>query len=108
MTLQLSLVFRPRLLTGLFIILCLNTPLQAKQVVELDRIIAVVNKNVITKTELDRRILLLKKQLQESKTQLPPDSVFRKQVLERLIMEALQVQIAGKRGIRVNDEPSTG
>lgn len=77
---------------------------QAKQIIELDRIIATVNNDVITKTELDKRIQLLKKQLKENKTQLPPESVFRKQVLERLIMEQVQLQLAKRRGIRVNDE----
>jgi len=91
-------------LTGLFFLLGLTAATQAKQIEELDRIIAVVNKGVITKTELDKRILLLQKQLKENKTQLPPASVFRKQVLERLILEQIQLQIAQKRGIRVSDE----
>lgn len=81
-----------------------NLPLFAQQVVELDRIVAVVNKDVITKTELNKRIELLKSQLKKNKTQLPPESVFRKQVLERMIMETLQVQFATRRGIRVSDE----
>ena len=81
-----------------------NHAAQAKQIEELDRIIAVVNKDVITQTELDKRISLLKKQLKQSKTQLPPESVFRKQVLERLILEHIQLQIAKRRGIRVSDE----
>lgn len=104
MTLHYISVTYRRLLAALIIALLLSSPLAAKQIEELDRIVAVVNKGVITKSELNRRIQLLKKQLKESKTKLPPESVFRKQVLERLIIETLQLQIAEKRGIRVNDE----
>ena len=94
----------PAILSGLFFI----PPSQARQVEELDRIIAVVNKDVITRIELDKRIQLLKKQLKAKKTQLPPESVFRKQVLERLILEQIQLQMAQQRGIRVNDETING
>ncbi len=91
-------------LTGLVFLFGFSAALQANKIEELDRIIAVVNKSVITKVELDKRIQLLKKQLETNKTQLPPESVFRKQVLERLILEQIQLQLAQKQGIRVNDE----
>ena len=76
----------------------------AQKVEELDRIIAVVNDSVITKSELDQQLVLIKKQLQANKTQLPPESVFRRQVLERMIVDKIQLQLAQKRGIRVDDE----
>ncbi len=93
-----------RLLAGLIFLLGAQASVLAKQVVEIDRIIAVVNEDVITKSEMEHRINLVKKQLEENKTKLPPESVFRKQVLERLIMEQLQLQLAKQRGIRVSDE----
>ncbi len=80
------------------------TPRPAKaEIVELDRIIAVVNNDVITRVELDKRLQLVKKQL-GSRTQLPEDAILRKQVLERMIMEKLQLQVARRSGIRVDDE----
>lgn len=97
-------LFHSRLIIGLLFLLGCHTAALAKQVVELDRIIAVVNKDVITKTELDKRIHILKSQLKKNKTQLPPESVFRKQVLERMILEHIQLQLAKQRGIRVGDE----
>ena len=76
----------------------------AKQIVELDQIIAVVNTDVITKTELERRVFLIRQQFKQKKTRMPPDSVLQKQVLERLILEKIQIQHAERRGIRISDE----
>ena len=72
-------------------------------IIELDNIIAVVNDDVITRVELDNRLQLVKKQL-GARTQLPDDAILRKQVLERMIMEKLQLQIAKRSGIRIDDE----
>ncbi len=72
-------------------------------ITELDSIIAVVNDDVITQVELDNRLQLIKQQL-GARTQLPDDAVLRKQVLERIIMEKVQLQIAKRSGIRIDDE----
>lgn len=69
----------------------------------LDRIVAVVNEDVITETELATRIVQLKRQLAIEKIKLPPDDILRRQLLERMIMERLQLQLAERAGIRVND-----
>lgn len=82
----------------------LPAAVNAKQVVELNQIIAVVNNDIITRLELDRRIFLVRQQLKENKTKLPPRKILEKQVLEQLIMEMVQVQHAKRRGIRINDE----
>lgn len=92
------------LLLGTLISLYPASASLAQPVKELDRIIAVVNDNVITKSELQRRIRVLKQQLREEKVKLPPESVFRKQVLERLVMENIMVQLASRRGIRISEE----
>ncbi len=75
-------------------------------IIELDHIIAVVNNDVITRVELDNRVKLVKKQL-GTRTQLPDDAILRKQVLDRIIMEKIQLQIAKRAGIRINDETIT-
>lgn len=72
--------------------------------VELDRIIAVVNDDVIMKSELDDRLRTVEDQLSQQGTQLPPRSILEKQVLDRLILNKLQVQMASETGIRVDDE----
>ncbi|SCZ58311.1 peptidylprolyl isomerase [Thiohalomonas denitrificans] len=77
----------------------------APRVVELDRIVAVANDNVVTLKELEQRMKTIKLQLeQSSRGELPPDDVLRPQVLERLIIERLQLDRALESGIRVEDE----
>jgi len=84
----------------------LNTFAAAKspEIIELDHIVAVVNDNVISATELNNKVEELRKQLQANNTNLPPDSVFRKQILERMITDEIQLQLATASGIRVDDE----
>ncbi len=75
----------------------------------LDRIVAVVNDDVITQTELDKRVQVIKQQLeQRGTTRLPPENVLRRQVLERMIQEQLQLQLATRGGVRVDDETVNG
>ena len=71
---------------------------------ELDRIIAVVNDDVIMSSELEDKVRTIKNQLIEQGTALPPTSILQKQVLDRLILTKLQIQMAEKTGIRVDDE----
>ncbi|MDH5180546.1 MAG: peptidylprolyl isomerase [Gammaproteobacteria bacterium] len=91
------------LLCGLLLI-GLPAAIKAKQIEELDQIIAVVNDDIITRSELDRHISLLLQQLKGKKTKLPPKNIIQKQVLERMIIDKIQVQQAERRGIRINDE----
>lgn len=91
-------------LLGLCLFIAYSTPVQAVKIQELDRIIAIANSDVITKSELDKQLKLVSLQLKRNKTKLPPISVLRKQVLERMIVDNLQMQIAKRRGIRVSDE----
>ena len=69
----------------------------------LDRIIAVVNDEVITAGELDRRASAIELQLKRQNIPLPSTEVFRKQVLERLILDRAQLQLARENGVRVDD-----
>ncbi len=71
---------------------------------EIDHIVAVANDDVITYTELEKRVRLIKQQLQQRQAKLPPEDVLRKQILEQLIVERLQLQLADRVGIRVDDE----
>lgn len=68
-----------------------------------DRIVAVVNDNVITATELDDRTRLVRAQLAAQNTSLPPDDVLERQVLERMVIEELQMQLARETGVIVDD-----
>ncbi len=70
---------------------------------ELDRVVAVVNDDVIVFSELQVRAHRVAEQLRQSGTSPPPDDVLEKQVLERLVVDRLQVQTAEQSGIRVDD-----
>ena len=71
--------------------------------VELDRIVALVNDDVILKSELNQRMRTVVEQLQQQGMSPPPVQVLEKQVLERLIVNRLQLQLAEENGIRVDD-----
>lgn len=82
--------------------LLFSLPIQATQA--LNRIVAVVNDGVVLQSQLDRRTDQIRQQLRERDTRLPPEEVLRKQVLERLIMEEIQLQLAEGMSIRIEDE----
>ena len=90
------------LVSGLLVV----SQAQAKLAVDnpLDRIVAVVNNEVITALELDREMELIKKQIRQQNNQLPDDAVLKKQLLERMILRRIELQMAQRGSIRVDDE----
>jgi peptidyl-prolyl cis-trans isomerase SurA len=76
-------------------------------IVELDRIVAVVNKDVIVESELRDRVRQVRGQLRESGTVPPDETALTRQVLERLVLERLQLQVAQSNRIRVDDAELT-
>lgn len=92
-------------LFSLFFLLLPASQLIAKPaVIPLDKIIAIVDDNIITQIELNDRVKLISQQLKQQGSRLPSLDTLRKQVLERLILEKLQLDMANKTGIRINDE----
>lgn len=90
---------------SLFLLLVPASQLAAKpNVIPLDKIIAVVDDNIITQVELDDRVKLISQQIIQQGGRLPSQDRLRKQILERLILEKLQLEMARKTGVRVNDE----
>ncbi len=73
------------------------------QPIEVDRVIAVVNDEVITAFELKTRVASVERQLQGQRAQLPARDVLERQVLERLITDRVQLQFARETGLRVSD-----
>ncbi|MGE5522874.1 MAG: peptidylprolyl isomerase, partial [Rhodospirillaceae bacterium] len=71
--------------------------------VVLDRIVAVVNDEVITRVELEDRMKVAVRQLTQQGTPLPPEDVIRRQLLERIITDRVQLQFAKETGLRVDD-----
>lgn len=76
---------------------------KAQKVVPLDRIVAVVNDDVITQYDLNDNIKLVVNQLNKQGTPLPPQDVLEKQILERLVNDRVQLQFAKETGVRVDD-----
>lgn len=70
----------------------------------LDRIVAVVNDEVILDSELDEMEVTVRQQLRQRNATLPSAEGLRRQVLERIIMQRLQTQRAEMSGIRVADD----
>jgi len=75
----------------------------AARAVEVDRIVAVVNSEVITALELRSRIEQTRRQLARQGVELPPEEVLQRQLLERLIVERAQLQLARESSLRVDD-----
>jgi len=70
----------------------------------LDNIIAIVEDDVILENELQKEVFAIQQRIAASKSPMPPQSILRRQVLERMIVDKLQRQLAEKAGINVNEE----
>src|SRR5258708_5060255 len=68
-----------------------------------DRIVAIVNDEVITQNDLNERVNLVIRQLQRQGNQVPSSDVLSRQILERMITDMLQTQLAKETGIKVDD-----
>jgi peptidyl-prolyl cis-trans isomerase SurA len=78
--------------------------LQAHAKIELlDRVIAVVDSGVVMESELNKRVKEIVDRLRQTNNELPPLSILEDQVLERLITEEIQMQIAERAGIKISD-----
>lgn len=75
----------------------------SNEIVKMDRIIAIVDQGVITEQELIDRTRSIVAQLEKQGTELPPENVLQKQILERLIVDSLQLQFAAQTGLKVDD-----
>ena len=74
----------------------------------LDRIAAIVNDGLVLKSELDQQMTSVEKRLQEQKVELPSQSVLQQQVLDRLVLQEIQLQRAKHVGLTITDEQLNG
>jgi peptidyl-prolyl cis-trans isomerase SurA len=70
----------------------------------IDRILIVVNDEIITAREVDTRVAVVRTRLASQKVNLPPEDILRRQVMERMVAERLQQQAARQLGFKVSDE----
>ncbi len=75
-----------------------------KQSPILDRIVAVVNQDAIPESELNRQLQLLLTRLRQTDMSVPPLAQLKKQLLDKLILERLQLQMAKESKVEVTDE----
>ncbi|MDR9432260.1 MAG: peptidylprolyl isomerase [Spiribacter sp.] len=68
----------------------------------LERIVALVNDDVVLASELEAEIVTVERELQQRNIRTPPRDELTRQVLERLVMQTLQLNVAERRGIRVD------
>ena len=85
--------------------LLLSMPAAAYQ--QLDTIVAVVEEDVVLASELLSRIDSVKKQMAAADVEPPPNDVLINQLMERLIVESIQLQDAARRGVEIDDETLT-
>ncbi|WP_432706489.1 peptidylprolyl isomerase [Azotobacter salinestris] len=74
------------------------------EVRQLDRIAAIVDNDVIMQSQLDQRLREVEQTIAKRGAQLPPRDQLIAQVLERLILENIQLQMGARAGIRIGDE----
>jgi peptidyl-prolyl cis-trans isomerase SurA len=72
--------------------------------VMLDRIAAIVNDGVVLNSDLETQVQTVGERLRQQKLELPPQNVLRQQVLERLVVQEIQLQRAQHDGVKVTDE----
>jgi len=86
--------------TVLSISLCQNA---FAEPVEIDKVVGVVNQGVILQSEVNSIVDRVKKQAQEQGQQLPKDETLRVQAMERLVSQALMMQMAERMGLQISD-----
>ena len=69
----------------------------------LDRVVAVVDSGIIMESQLNSRVEEILVRLKSDKAELPPLNLLEEQVLDRLIIEEIQLQLAERAGIKISD-----
>ena len=83
---------------------CLLLSLNVHSKIELlDRVVAVVDSGVIMESQLNSRVEEILQRLKNDNAELPPLNLIEEQVLDRLIIEEIQLQIADRAGIKISD-----
>ena len=94
--------FALSLTIGLFLCLFYVEKIEAK-IELLDRVVAVVDSGVVMESQLNHRVQDIIGRLRNDGVELPPKEVLEEQVLERLIIEEIQLQIGDQAGVKISD-----
>ena len=101
MAIRLRMGFKARLLIWYLGFVCIPC---FSQIQVLERVVAIVDKDVVLQSELDKRTSAVYAQVQQSGTQAPAPDILSSQVLERLISERLQLNLGFNAGIMITDQ----
>ncbi len=69
----------------------------------IDKVVAQVEEDVVLQSELERKMAQIKSQIRARGTAMPADSVLEKEVLDALILENIQLQMAARAGVQISD-----
>lgn len=94
---------KPSIMLFALLSTCLFTATIHAQSIPLDKIIAVVDDDIVMQSELTRRMRAITSRLRGQGTPLPSQDIMHERVLEQLILENIQLQLAERAGIRIGD-----
>ncbi|HZF16797.1 MAG TPA: peptidylprolyl isomerase [Steroidobacteraceae bacterium] len=108
MTLRLPKILAGALAAALLVLAAATAGAQTRELASrgilLDRIAAIVNDGVVLKSELDEQTSVVVQRIEQQNKEVPPLSVLRQQILDRLVLQEIQWQRANRIGIKVSDE----
>jgi len=85
-------------------LLIVLAPLTQAETQWLDKVVAIVDDDIILASELDERFDSIKANIARTGKQAPPDEELRKEILDLLVLENIQMQMANRYGVRIDDE----
>ena len=88
----------------LFLLIFLVSPMTNAAIELLDKVAVVVEDGIILESEVNKRIEQIVESLKQSETPLPPQEVLFEQIIERMIIEEIQLQKAQMAGVRISDQ----
>jgi len=94
--------------TGLVLALALTSSLAAAVNSPIDKIVAIVDDDIVLYSELAQRSEQIEKKIEESGQAAPPAEKLRRDILDQLILENIQMQLARRAGVRISDAELTG
>src|SRR5690554_7873225 len=93
----------PALLLGSVPLTAMAQDYQPLQRQPLDRIVAIVNEQAVMQSRLDERVAQVRSQISAQGEGLPPETMLREHLLEQIILEEIQLQMAADAGLGIDD-----
>lgn len=102
------MTYRTAPIFALFILLTLlgsfATPAVFGQIVVLDQVVAIVDDDIILASELQERVQGIRSTMEARDVEVPEDDILIRETLDRLILDSIQLQLAGRYGVRIPDQ----